>query len=125
MAAGIWVGFINPDGYGTITLRGRALSAHRLSYAVFVGPIGALTLDHLCRNRACVNPKHLEPVTSVENIQRRRPDFRGEACPRGHTFVPLIKASTGHSQGCRECRMEESRARNVRWRARRRGQAAA
>jgi hypothetical protein len=66
-----WEGHCNPDGYGQICLRGGYRSAHRFSYELLVGPITpGLTIDHLCRNRPCVNPGHMEVVPLRENVQR-------------------------------------------------------
>ncbi len=59
------------SGYGRVRWRGVMKPAHRVIYEQYKGPIPAgLLLDHLCRNRICVNPDHLEPVTNTENCQR-------------------------------------------------------
>jgi hypothetical protein len=64
---------VEASGYGRqLTLPdGRQVKAHRAYYEYFVGPVPeGLELDHLCENRWCVNPGHLEPVTHTENIRR-------------------------------------------------------
>lgn len=59
-------------GYGRTTWGGKAYKAHRFFYQVLRGPIpDGFSLDHLCTDRACVNPDHLEPVTSRENTRRK------------------------------------------------------
>lgn len=58
-------------GYGQARVGGKTISVHRTAYEILVGPIPeGLQLDHLCRNRACYNPAHLEPVTGTENRRR-------------------------------------------------------
>lgn len=77
----VWTGATR-GGYGRVKLStlGQTVSTHRLSYEHHVGPIpDGKVLDHLCRNRACMNPAHLEPVTHQENIRR------GEAGKRKQT----------------------------------------
>lgn len=71
----LWLGAINSDGYGRMrdprTSYGRMMQAHRFFYEQVRSPIPeGLQLDHLCRVRRCVNPEHLEPVTSRENVRR-------------------------------------------------------
>jgi hypothetical protein len=66
-----WGSERTPLGYGSFCLRGARRRAARVAYSHFVGDIpGGLVLDHLCRNRSCVNPAHLEPVTQRENVLR-------------------------------------------------------
>lgn len=71
-ACWLWRGRLNKGGYGEFgTKVGGSFLAHRASYHLLVGPIpDGLTLDHLCRVPACVNPAHLEPVTLAENARR-------------------------------------------------------
>jgi HNH endonuclease len=71
-----WTGYVAKDGYGSVWLKGKPVQAHIAVYSLLIGEVPAgLQLDHLCRNRGCVNPKHLEPVSKKEN-QRRRIDLR-------------------------------------------------
>lgn len=66
-----WQGTIDSKGYGRLDRGGRPQKAHRVAHELIIGPIRAdLTIDHLCRNKRCVNPAHLEPVTVSENSRR-------------------------------------------------------
>lgn len=66
-----WCGEINRKGYGRLWVGGKRRFAHRAYYEAKYGPIPeGLQIDHLCRNRSCVNPDHLEPVTALENRRR-------------------------------------------------------
>jgi hypothetical protein len=90
-------------GYGQLYLNGRTQLAHRVVFERFNGEVPAdLTLDHLCRNRSCVNPDHLEPVSITENIRRGTP-FKPKKthCPSGH---PYDEANTGVYRGERQCK---------------------
>jgi hypothetical protein len=76
----------HPAGYGKFSpTRRSTVLAHRYAFEVTLGPIPAdLELDHLCRNQACCNPAHLEPVTSKINNQRRAAQITH--CPEGHPY---------------------------------------
>ena len=66
-----WTGCCDKSGYGRFGFRGKIALAHRAAYVLFKGEIPHhLEIDHLCRNRGCVNPDHLEAVCHIENIDR-------------------------------------------------------
>lgn len=105
--AGCWVysGYTT-NGYKKIRVGDRKLAAHRVAYEVLVGPIPVgLVIDHLCRNRACINPGHLRPVTQRENILAGEGIAPRNAakthCPQGH---PYDETNTNLYQGRRYCR---------------------
>jgi hypothetical protein len=66
-----WVAARDTTGYARILIDGRLQPAHRIAYEIAVGPIPAgFQIDHLCRNKSCINPAHLEAVTPVQNMRR-------------------------------------------------------
>jgi hypothetical protein len=106
----VWLASRNPWGYGHFAHRRVIRSAHRCAYEIAVGPIpDGLTIDHLCRNPACVNPAHLEPVTMTENLRRGMSPSaihaRQTHCIHGHPFDASNTYVTGTSKRrtCRTC----------------------
>lgn len=104
-----WKGAQNNKGYGRVRFNSVAVYAHRLAYELLIGPIpDGLELDHLCRNRACVNPAHLEPVTHQENVARAL--FKTH-CPKGHEYTDTNTIRDGRSRKCRICKRARDRGR--------------
>lgn len=90
-----WTGAKNDKGYARATVGGRTRGAHRWAYEFLVGEIGTdpdsgkpLDLDHLCKNRLCVNPDHMEPVTHQVNIWRSSRYAGHDECFHGHPRTP-------------------------------------
>lgn len=108
----IWTGVVLNNGYGQVGYGGRKQSVHRLIYELATGPIPeGLVLDHLCRNRACCNPRHLEAVRNQVNVWRGIALANNERCKSGrHEVTPqsVMVDSEGVTR-CRECRSESKR----------------
>lgn len=110
----MWQGPPNTSGYGNVAFRGRTLICHRVTFSAVNGQIPeGLTLDHLCHtqsdcdgsakcpHRLCVNPLHLEVVTTEEN-SRRQWSARKPACIAGHPFDE--RNTYYYANGRRACR---------------------
>lgn len=102
----IWTGALMTKGYGTLENGQRREGAHRIAYKLRYGSIPeGLTIDHLCRNKPCVNPGHLEAVTNRTNVLRgvgpSAQNARKTHCLRGHEYT---EANTYRSNGKRSCR---------------------
>ncbi len=107
----IWPRGKNGKGYGAVIIQGQQRYVHRYIFECFFGKIvTGLTLDHLCRTPSCVNPYHLEAVTSVENVMRgvspHALNARKSQCPKGHPYDMPRKSGR---RGCRTCQQAHSR----------------
>ena len=112
----LWKAGLNRKGYGVFCIGGRHANAHCWSYERLVGPVpDGLELDHLCRIRNCVNPDHLEPVTTKVNIMRGEglaaKHAAATACPQGHAYDDANTFLYEGRRYCRECLRQRKRAR--------------
>lgn len=108
---------LSTAGYGVIWNGEKVVYAHRLMYEQMKGSVPkGLELDHLCRNRSCINPDHLEPVTHKENQARGlgaelfiRHNAYKKACQKGHIYDDkntYYRKDRPGDRGCRACRTE-------------------
>lgn len=104
-----WKACLTKAGYGQIRIDGKTLYTHRVTYQHYKGIlVPRLELDHLCRNRKCCNPEHLEQVTRKINQHRGFSpagiQARQTHCKRGHPFIPenMINRSNGR-RICKIC----------------------
>lgn len=117
-ASGCWAWIASLDsGYGVyFPAHTEKRRAHRVAYEALVGPVPAgLQLDHLCRNRSCVNPAHLEAVSGRMNVLRGKPspplvNAQRTDCSRGHMLSGrnLYRTPDGRRH-CKTCNRDANR----------------
>lgn len=108
-----WAKYICQKGYGIMTFKGEKYKAHRVSLFLFKGiPLRTdqklICADHLCRNRSCVNPDHLEVVSDKENILRGNgicaKNKRKDMCKNGHEFTSENTYQRDKGRECKTCK---------------------
>ncbi len=105
----LWTGTKHEAGYGRVRQRGRQVTAHRAIYGLVARPVPSdKQLDHLCRNRLCVNPLHMEVVDNRTNTLRgigpTALNKRKTHCPAGHEYTEQnTRVSKSGKRHCREC----------------------
>lgn len=115
-----WTGYTVGAGYGVMRVHGKQYLVHRLSYVLHGGTIpSGDTVDHLCFNKVCVNPAHLDTCSLRENQRRAwaiqywtHYNTKKTHCKRGHEFTPEnTRELKGGRRCCRTCVNERQRAR--------------
>lgn len=114
----LWTGALCSSGHAQITYRKRRWMLHRFTYTQLVGSIpDGLVLDHLCCNRACCNPHHVEPVTAAENIRRGDVGWNHRDkthCPQGHPYDEENTYRYKNKRMCRTCMAAATKRRETR-----------
>ena len=123
----IWMGrLVNGYGYanvGYVNGKQKMIGTHRAMYELYIGQIPLnLTVDHLCRDRACGNPKHMRILTLSENLKSKNANAKKTHCSRGHEYTDentyYGKQSNGGPQRqCRTCGNKRQREYNAKRKA--------
>lgn len=114
MGCWIWKAGKTSCGYGAFYENGKQIASHRYSYTKAKGGIPEkMDIDHLCRNRACCNPEHLEAVTRKANLERGLTLIAGNLlkthCPRGHEYSKDNLIKSKKNRDCRICNLNRSK----------------
>lgn len=115
----VWTAALNAAGYGVVGMGGKVVRVHRVIYEHMRGAIDRkLVLDHLCRNEACCNPDHLDPVTDGENFRRGMHyaaiSWRTGMCKRGlHQMSVHAHVRPNGSRYCKPCQVDNVQKRKA------------
>lgn len=119
-----WTGAKCSGGYGCLTFEMKMIRAHRASYEEFRGEIPkGMVIDHLCRNRGCINPNHLEVVDNRTNCLRgigpTAKNFKKTHCPKGHAYklenIYFVKRGNHFNRLCKTCVLAKEKAKREKW----------
>lgn len=107
----IWKKYIDRDGYGITYYKGKVFKAHRMAYAENGGTlIKGMVIDHICKNRSCINPAHLRQVTPRQNVLENSDGLAAKNkakthCSKGHLLTPDNLVENGLRVGRRNCKI--------------------
>lgn len=114
----LWMNSLDKDGYGSFYFRKKSRRAHRVAYYGFFGEIPkGYVVNHICRNRHCVNPQHLQAVTVYDNNMKDSKSVgyinsQKTHCKKGHPFDKKY----GKQRYCSICEREKSKRLQKKWR---------
>jgi hypothetical protein len=113
----LWTGIRYPKGYGEVTIHKVPKRAHRYVYELLVGPVPeGKVLDHICRQRGCVNPAHLRVVSHRENLHAKgskalaAKNTSKTHCPHGHEYTEENTYTHAGRRHCWTCKKARRRA---------------
>lgn len=115
----LWLGPLDKDGYGHFYFRRKNRGAHRFAWWLAFGDIpDGMVVNHKCKNRHCVNPQHLEVITSRENslkdsVSPAAINSRKKHCPKGHPYDRVY----GRQRYCSICEQAKGRRLRAKWAA--------
>jgi hypothetical protein len=115
----LWTGYVDPNGYGIVSIKGVSVRVHRAVYWWLVEVIPhRVEIDHLCANKHCCNPDHLQAVPHKLNVARGNAGKHMAAkthCPKGHPYAGdnLYVDKVNGNRKCRACQRDRMRKRRL------------